>query len=91
MRSYFRVATNYLGNVDLVTNIKGEAHQFFLYTAWGESMHEHNSLTNGFNSPYRFNAKELDEETGNYYYGARYADPSISMWLTVDPTRIKPL
>jgi len=35
--------------------------------------------------PYKFNGKELDEETGLYYYGARYMDPKISMWLGVDP------
>jgi hypothetical protein len=29
-----------------------------------------------WNTPYLFNAKELDEETGLYYYGARYYDPS---------------
>ena len=29
--------------------------------------------------------KELDEETGLYYYGARYYDPMISLWLSVDP------
>jgi hypothetical protein len=27
----------------------------------------------------------LDEETGLYYYGARYYDPRISIWLGVDP------
>lgn len=40
---------------------------------------------NSNNSPFRFNAKELDEETGNYYYGARYYDPKWSIWLSVDP------
>jgi len=29
--------------------------------------------------------KELDEETGLYYYGARYLDPRTSRWLTGDP------
>ena len=32
-----------------------------------------------------FNAKELDNETGLYYYGARYLDPTGAMWLSVDP------
>ena len=36
-------------------------------------------------SPYLFNAKELDEETGLYYYGARYLDPTAAVWLSVDP------
>ena len=28
---------------------------------------------------------ELDEETGLYYYGARYLDPKYSRWLSADP------
>ncbi|MDR9399843.1 MAG: RHS repeat-associated core domain-containing protein [Psychroflexus sp.] len=40
---------------------------------------------NSNNSPFRFNAKELDEATGNYYYGARYYNPKWSTWLSVDP------
>ena len=38
-----------------------------------------------FQSPYKFNGKELDKETGLYYYGARYYDPRTSLWLSVDP------
>ncbi|WP_221405058.1 RHS repeat-associated core domain-containing protein [Apibacter adventoris] len=32
-----------------------------------------------------FNGKELDEETGLYYYGARYYNPRESIFLSVDP------
>ncbi|WP_442872825.1 RHS repeat-associated core domain-containing protein [Bergeyella sp. RCAD1439] len=35
--------------------------------------------------PYLFNGKELDGETGLYYYGARYYDPRVSIFLNVDP------
>ncbi len=38
-----------------------------------------------YDNPYKFNGKELDQETGLYYYGARYYDPKMSMWLSVDP------
>ena len=34
---------------------------------------------------FTFNARELDNETGLYYYGARYLDPTGAMWLSVDP------
>ncbi|NMA73661.1 MAG: RHS repeat-associated core domain-containing protein, partial [Bacteroidales bacterium] len=30
-----------------------------------------------WHTPYRFNGKELDEETGLYYYGARYYTPEL--------------
>jgi RHS repeat-associated protein len=32
-----------------------------------------------------YNGKELDEETGLYYYGARYYDARTSVWQSVDP------
>ena len=35
--------------------------------------------------PYKFTAKKLDEETGLYYYGARYLDPKYSHWMSTDP------
>nr|WP_255424481.1 RHS repeat-associated core domain-containing protein [Apibacter sp. HY039] len=40
---------------------------------------------NSWNTPYLFNGKELDEETGLYYYGARYYNPRESVFLSVDP------
>ncbi len=40
---------------------------------------------NSINSPFKFNGKELDEESGLYYYGARYYDPRLSIWASVDP------
>jgi RHS repeat-associated protein len=33
----------------------------------------------------RFSRKEQDEETGFYYYGARYLNPKTSMWISADP------
>jgi RHS repeat-associated protein len=41
--------------------------------------------SNYYNTPYKFNGKELDADTGLYYYGARYYDPKTSIWLSVDP------
>ena len=35
--------------------------------------------------PYKFNGKEFDQETGLYYYGARYMNPVTSLWYGVDP------
>ena len=29
--------------------------------------------------------KELDEETGLYYYGARYLNPTNGMWVEYSP------
>jgi RHS repeat-associated protein len=53
------------------------------YFAFGETFVEEHK--NSHNSPYKYNSKELDEETGWYYYGARYYNPKVSLWLGVDP------
>jgi len=42
-------------------------------------------MTGAYDNPYKFNAKELDAETGFYYYGARYYNPKWSQWYGVDP------
>ena len=34
--------------------------------------------------PYKFNGKELNQETGQYYYGARYMNPVTNIWYGVD-------
>ncbi len=64
----------------------GNPYQYFHYTAWGESFAQAEATQGSFSSSFRFNAKELDAETGNYYYyyGARYYHPKWSVWLSVD-------
>ena len=79
---------NYLGNVDMITNDNGHIHQYFVYSPFGENMYQYNRNSD-FDSRYRFNGKEIDEETGNGYYGARYYNPKISVWLSVDPEASK--
>jgi RHS repeat-associated protein len=49
---------------------------------WVEEVLNNDRINN--RSPYLFNAKELDE-TGLYYFGARYYDPRQSMWQSTDP------
>jgi RHS repeat-associated protein len=48
-------------------------------------MAEQHSYSGEYTNRYKFNGKELDEETGFYYYGARYYNPKFSIWLSVDP------
>jgi RHS repeat-associated protein len=88
-RILFWYHPDYLGNVDLVTEIDGFAHEFFIYNPWGEEMHQWNANTYAFTSPYRFNSKELDPETGLAYYGARYYQNKMGVWLSVDPLATK--
>ncbi|MBO4403632.1 MAG: RHS repeat-associated core domain-containing protein, partial [Bacteroidales bacterium] len=52
--------------------------QGFLYAPFGEITTEYNAnFGNNVLPKYSFNAKELDEETGMYYYEARYYKPPV--------------
>jgi len=41
--------------------------------------------TGSYDNKWKYNGKELDDATGMYYYGARYYDPRISIFVSVDP------
>jgi RHS repeat-associated protein len=77
--------SDYLGHTEYITDAGGYPYQYFYYTPFGESLITQHANTGGYSTSFRFNAKELDEETGNYYYGARYYNPKWSIWLGVDP------
>jgi len=92
--------TYHLGTGTLITDATGEAYQFFMNLPFGETMIEQGGYDydnpykfNDYGSKkikYLFTKRiqrscELDQETGLYYYGARYYDPKISMWSSVDP------
>jgi RHS repeat-associated protein len=77
--------SDYLGHTEYITDAGGYPYQYFYYTPFGESLITQHANTGGYSTSFRFNAKELDEETGNYYYGARYYNPRWSVWLGVDP------
>ena len=77
---------DHLGSSSYITNLNGEVVQHIEYVPFGEVFVEERN--NIWNTPYLFNAKEFDEETGLYYYGARYYDPRLSLWISVDPLSI---
>ena len=77
--------SDHLGSASLISDYKGDEYQRIEYTPYGETWVEKTSNTGLEFLPYKFTAKELDEETGLYYYGARYLDPKYSRWLSTDP------
>jgi len=52
---------------------------------YGETWINNKATAEQTSSPYKFTAKEYDEETGLYYYGARYYDAKLSRWVSADP------
>ena len=69
--------------IDYLTDITGTPSHYYNYLPFGEEMVAQNNSS--YNNVYRFSAKELDEDTGLSYFGARYYDPKFSIWLSVDP------
>jgi RHS repeat-associated protein len=82
--SIFYYHPDHLGTNTIVSNIVGNTYQYFVNLPYGETMAEQKS-SGYYQSPYKFTGKELDPETGLYYFGARYYDPRVSVWLSVDP------
>ncbi|WP_253692053.1 MULTISPECIES: RHS repeat domain-containing protein [unclassified Treponema] len=76
--------SDHLGSAQFVTDWRGKQYEHIEYTPYGELWVE--EVAAGLDKlPFRFTGKELDEETGLYYYGARYLDPKYSRWLSGDP------
>jgi RHS repeat-associated protein len=42
------------------------------------------AINSNYRTPYKFTGKELDPETGMYYFGARDYDARISRWISAD-------
>ncbi len=74
---------DHLGSSSYITNMAGMVSQHMEYLPFGELLVDEHK--NSYNSPFKYNGKEFDEETGNYFYGARYYDPKWSIFISVDP------
>ena len=76
--------SDHLGSAQFVTDWRGKQYEHIEYTPYGELWIE--EVAAGLDKlPFRFTGKEMDEETGLYYYSARYLDPKYSRWLSGDP------
>ena len=75
--------SDHLGSTSYITDAKANITQFDAYLPYGELLVDEHSSSEEI--PYKFNGKEFDQETGLYYYGARYMDPRTSLWYGVDP------
>ncbi|MEI6697291.1 MAG: RHS repeat-associated core domain-containing protein [Bacteroidota bacterium] len=76
--------TDHLGSSSFITDINGNITEHLQYLPFGESFVEQKASSHYY-TPYKFSGKEKDEETGYSYFGARYLNTDISIWLSVDP------
>lgn len=70
-----------LGSITSLEDSTGSPVSSFVYDAFGLRK----NTTGNLSQPYRYTARDLDRETGAYYYRARYYDPSIGRFISADP------
>lgn len=78
--------SNHLGSAQLETDESGTILSYEEYHPFGTSAYR--SARPGSNvslKRFRFSGKERDDETGLYYFGARYYAPWLGRWTSADP------
>jgi len=78
-------ASDHLGSSSVLTTNTGSYHERIEYLPYGETWVEDKVTSDSYTTPYKFTGKELDNETGLYYFGARYYDARVSRWISADP------
>lgn len=73
---------DHLGNVRVLFNDRGDTLQNTDYYPYGLAI-TNKSLFGG--QRYLYNGKEVQTETNEYDFGARFYDPSTGRWHTMDP------
>jgi RHS repeat-associated protein len=73
-----------LGSSQLMTDRDGDVVQQYGYSPFGREDYKNNTLA--FSVSDRYTGQTLDEETGLYYYGARYYDPELARFIQADST-----
>ncbi len=77
-------AKDHLGTVRTTMNETGEVENATDYYPYGEEI-TGRSINYGQLAKYKFTGKELDTESGRYYFGARTYNKELGIWDQVDP------
>ncbi len=75
---------DHLGSTNVTTNTNGVVQEVLEYAPFGEIKRHDASSSNTSLAKQQFTGKKLDDETGLYYYGARYYDPLLGKFITPD-------
>jgi RHS repeat-associated protein len=79
--------SDHLGSANYITDSNGDVSQHLEFIASGEVFVD--ERFKNWHTPFAFNGKEQDEETGLIYYGKRYLDPRTGAWTGADPKRLE--
>jgi RHS repeat-associated protein len=69
------------GNVNALIDANQNVVTSYRYDPFGVLLAKAGTL----DQPFRFSTKRYDEQTGLYYYGYRFYNPTLGRWLTRDP------
>ncbi len=83
-QTYFYLL-DHLGSVLGLVDENGAVAATYRYDLWGSVISSTGTLTN----PLRFTAREWDEESGLYFYRARYYDPQVGRFISRDPIGVR--
>src|SRR5512146_2032922 len=72
-----------LGSVTSLTDGSGQIAASYTYDSFGNVTASTGTLSNSF----QYTGRELDSETGLYYYRARYYKPATGRFLSEDPVK----
>lgn len=79
---------NHLGSACLELDDQARIISYEEYTPYGSSSYQAVRVKTELPKRYRYSGKERDEESGLYYYGARYYAPWLARWCNCDPIGI---
>ena len=72
---------DHLGSATVLVDPTGQVVERRTYHPFGQA----NRQAGRSAAAYSYTGKELDAESGLYYYGARYYDPAVGRFISVDP------
>ncbi|MDZ8263104.1 SpvB/TcaC N-terminal domain-containing protein [Nostoc sp. ChiQUE01b] len=76
---------NHLGSSAVELDDQAQIISYEEYTPYGSTSYQAVRSQTETPKRYRYTGKERDEESGLYYYGARYNVPSLGRWVSCDP------
>ncbi len=83
--SYMFFLTDHLGSVRVVAAQNADVRQVNQYYPFGDLIADSHVTAGTSDNRYRFIGKEFGERTGLYDFSARYLEPSMGRFTTIDP------
>ncbi|WP_413612832.1 RHS repeat-associated core domain-containing protein [Bdellovibrio sp. HCB-110] len=81
-----------LGSIRELTKSDGTSIQKYRYSSYGvttQELQENRPDKKLIENRYAYTGRELEDETGLYYYRARYYDPELGRFISEDPVQLK--